>query len=686
MRKFFAILLLLTGSALGQIFPAKYHTYAEAIFELDSLASSNPAICWMDSIGVSTRDSITIWALKISDNVIIDEDEPAAFFCAGVHADELLGVEVALGFAKDIVSKYNLGDTAAVNYVNNIEIFIVPFINPEGHIVVESGDLDWRKNKCDNDHNGIFDYHDGVDNNRNYDFGWSIDTDPGATTPESLMYKGTAPFTQSENIAMATFAWKYRPMLALDYHSPTYGRSEVAYYNWYWYSTDGGHGFAPDEALMKQICDAYCFRIINDAGDSCYEARRALVNKGDFKTYFYGNFGTVSFSVEISDTTIQDTSLVDGIVARHLPGEYYLLQRILGPGITGIIRDSLTDAPLEAEVQVLERINADINPRLSRPDYGRYRRVLAPGTYTLRFIKNGYQTRTINSVVVANGPPTVVNVKLYPTGTPPPPTPILAWPTDGASLDTNYVTLRWHPSALATGYVVEIGLDSLFAGIFERDSVVVDTFYSNTLAFQEGNYFWRITAFNSGGYSGRSDVRDYRIVLLPETPILIWPPNNHEFDSGFVDFAWHRSQRAREYIIEIATDSLFANVVFEDSTLNDTTLGTTGLTNPGRYFWRLRAKNIYGYSNYSQIRAFRIANSSISYMPGDVNGDSQVMGSDVTYLVRYFKGLGLPPPVEVNGFYPGADANGDCQNRGGDVTYLVAFFKGGPPPVDGHCF
>jgi hypothetical protein len=44
----------------------------------------------------------------------------------------------------------------------------------------------WRKNKCDNDSNGVFDFHDGVDNNRNYDFGWSIDTDPEATTPESL--------------------------------------------------------------------------------------------------------------------------------------------------------------------------------------------------------------------------------------------------------------------------------------------------------------------------------------------------------------------------------------------------------------------------------------------------------------------------------------------------------------------
>jgi len=686
MRRLFVIFLLIAGGAFGQTFPAKYHTYSEAISELDSLALSNPAICRLDSIGISTRDSITIWALKISDNVATKEDEPAAFYCAGVHADEILGVEVALGFAKDIVRKYNLGDTAAVNYVNNIEIFVVPFINPEGHIVVEQGDLDWRKNKCDNNLNGIFDYHDGVDNNRNYDFGWSIDTDPAATTPESLMYKGTAPFTQSENIAIAAFAWEYRPMLALDYHSPTYGRSEVAYYNWYWYSTDGGHGFAPDEALMKQICDAYCSRIINDAGDSCYEARRALVNKGDFKTYFYGNFGTVSFSVEISDTTIQDTSLVDGIVARHLPGEYYLLQRILGPGITGIIRDSLTNLPLEAEVQVLERMNADINPRLSRPDFGRYRRVLAPGTYTLRFLKTGYETRTVNNVVVANGPPTTVNVKLYPTGTPPPPAPLLAFPADGAQLDSNRVRFFWHPVATATGYTIEIAHDSLFFSIFERDSAVVDTFYSNFNGFAEGRYFWRVTARNSGGNSPRSAVWDFDVLLYPEIPLLISPLNGQTIDTSYVDFVWHRSRRADSYILEISVDSLFGSVISADSMVTDTHFVDAGPLVEGRYYWRVSARNHYGYSARSLTRAFTISDSTFAYIPGDVNGDLQVMGSDVTYLVRYFKGLGLPPPVEVNGFYPGADANGDCQNRGGDVTYLVAFFKGGPPPVDGQCF
>jgi hypothetical protein len=779
--RIFLSFLLLTGSAFGQIFPAKYHTYAEGYAEIQSLAATHPSICRIDSIGFSNRDSVTIFALKISDNAAVDEDEPAALICSGTHADEILGPEVSIGFAKNIIQKYDSGDTAAVNYINNIEIFVVPFVNPDGHIWVEQGHTAWRKDRSDNDGNGIIDSHDGVDNNRNYDFGWSIDAGDSVTSPDSLMYKGPYAFSEAENRAIAAFGQKYKPLVALDYHSPSYGRSEVAYYNWYWYSSQGGHGYAPDESMMGEICRQYASRIIDDPGDSCYEARRGLVNKGDFKTYFYGNFGSIAFSVEISDTTIQDTSMADGIVARHLPGEYYLMQRILGPGVTGIIRDSLTLAPLTAEVQVLERINEDINPRYSRPDYGRYRRVLTAGNYTLRFIKSGYYSRDI-SVTVGSGAPTVTNVKLYPIDQPQPPAaPLLVSPSNGGAVYSTPTTFIWRSSATATRYIIEIARDSLFTTIFAQDSNRVDTTYQNSTPFVAGDYFWRVTASNALGNSPRSQSFKFKVIFAPATPVLIAPVNNSTFDTTVVSFVWHKSATATRYIIEIARDSLFMTIFAQDSNrvdttyhnsipfvagdyfwrvtasntagnsprsqslkfkvifapaaplliapINDTTFDTavvsfvwhksTGATSyvieidndslfsspleidsaladtsytnsvpfvSGHYYWRVTAHNNAGYSGRSQKASFTIEINTISYIPGDVNDDHEIRGSDVTYLVRYFKGLGPPPPIIVSGFYPGADANGDCSNRGSDVIYLVNYFKGGNPPIDGQCF
>ena len=64
-----------------------------------------------------------------------------------------------------------------------------------------------------------------------------------------------------------------------------------------------------------------------------------------------------------------------------------------------------------------------------------------------------------------------------------------------------------------------------------------------------------------------------------------------------------------------------------------------------------------------------------TYVRGDANGDGNLNGVDVIYLVAYFKGGPAPNPIEAG------DANGDGSTNGLDVIYLVNYFKGtGPPP------
>jgi hypothetical protein len=69
------------------------------------------------------------------------------------------------------------------------------------------------------------------------------------------------------------------------------------------------------------------------------------------------------------------------------------------------------------------------------------------------------------------------------------------------------------------------------------------------------------------------------------------------------------------------------------------------------------------------------------YLLGDINGDGNRMGADVTYGVRFFKGLGAQPPdscfMDSTGayLYVAGDVNGNCEFRGSDITRLVAFFK-----------
>ncbi len=76
------------------------------------------------------------------------------------------------------------------------------------------------------------------------------------------------------------------------------------------------------------------------------------------------------------------------------------------------------------------------------------------------------------------------------------------------------------------------------------------------------------------------------------------------------------------------------------------------------------------------------------YMPGDVNGDLLIIGSDVSYAVNYFRGVGDCPPDSCfnehnqSWLYVAADVNGDCAFIGSDVTYLVNYFRGiSPSPL-----
>ncbi|RKX18256.1 MAG: hypothetical protein DRP26_05535 [Candidatus Zixiibacteriota bacterium] len=75
------------------------------------------------------------------------------------------------------------------------------------------------------------------------------------------------------------------------------------------------------------------------------------------------------------------------------------------------------------------------------------------------------------------------------------------------------------------------------------------------------------------------------------------------------------------------------------------------------------------------------------YVPGDINGDDNVMGNDVTYGVRYFKGIGPQPPDSCwndstsSWLYSAGDVNGSCTFMGNDITFLVGYFKGCNPEI-----
>lgn len=385
----------------------RYHHHAEVLAQLDSLARQHPGLTRLDTIGVSTRDSLPIPALMISDHAACDEDEPAVLFIGGHHAEEVLGVEICLYLAQDLLKRYGL-DSAITDWIDNREIWIIPDLNAEGHeVVINDLDTTWRKNKRDNNRNGVFDIEDdGVDLNRNYDFYWFLG---GARDSSYEYYRGPGPFSENETRAVRDLVQRRPFILAVSYHSARTGLGQVVYYPWH-----HAGGYAPDIPFIRLVADSLAKSIPRDDGNGTYFALIGEGLEGNARNWLYGTAGIFAFDIEVSTTCQPPGAKVDSICIRNLGGAYYLLKKASSCIITGLVTDSRTGQPLAAEIILNGFYDPLLTPRGSDPHFGRFRRIVNPGTYSLTIQRTGYRSKTITSVSAAHGAETKLDIALEP--------------------------------------------------------------------------------------------------------------------------------------------------------------------------------------------------------------------------------------------------------------------------------
>src|SRR3954470_18435385 len=127
------VALVAPASAAGADFPTGwqgFHTYAEMSADVAAVAGAHPDIVKRVAIGTSYQGR-TIWAVKISDNVNIDENEPEVLFDGLTHSDEHMGLEMTLHIMHWLVDGYG-HDARITSLVNNRETWIILAVNPDG--------------------------------------------------------------------------------------------------------------------------------------------------------------------------------------------------------------------------------------------------------------------------------------------------------------------------------------------------------------------------------------------------------------------------------------------------------------------------------------------------------------------------------------------------------------------------
>ena len=223
-----------------------YHSYDSMVDELNSLSEKFPDISVLYELGQSIENR-SILAMKISDNPSLDEDETKILVAGNHHAREIMTVEVPIFMINYFLVGYDK-DAGIKEIVDNNELWFVPMANPDGHVIVETTDPYWRKNARDNNGDGVINYEDGVDLNRNYGYTWGYDDYGSSPDPSSSSYRGTEAFSEPETRAIRDLVLENNFSYVLDYHS--YG----GYILYPWGHIYGG---TPDNAEFKDIANRF---------------------------------------------------------------------------------------------------------------------------------------------------------------------------------------------------------------------------------------------------------------------------------------------------------------------------------------------------------------------------------------------------------------------------------------------
>ncbi len=364
-----------------------YHDYAGVTSFLASYAASYSDVCSLVSLGQSVLGR-ELWALKISDNPLLEEDEPEFKYVSTMHGDERIALEMSLYLIDHLLTGYG-SDPDVTELVDETEIWIVPLMNPDG---LESGS---RYNA------------NGVDLNRAFP--------DGAVSSIGTVF--TAPltdFSEFEPEVAAIMQWGIAnsATLSANLHS---GALVVNYP----YDNDGLGDVdspTPDDALFEYLSETYSSLNLPMWNSSSFP--RGITNgaawysmTGGMQDWNYRYLSCNEVTIELSDVKTPAESLIDAYWNDNRDAMLAYMGAV-HMGIRGLVTDAVTGEPVYAQITIA----GNAHPVYSDPDVGDYHRLLLPGNYDVTLGAPGYSSRTISGVSVIGEGPTRLDVELTPLG------------------------------------------------------------------------------------------------------------------------------------------------------------------------------------------------------------------------------------------------------------------------------
>ena len=163
------------------------YTYDELLEDVAALSEKYSDFISYDFIGQSVQGRY------IPVIVLGNADAPHKIMIqSSIHAREYLTAQMTMIITEYMACNYALGNNLDV--YQNTCFYIVPMTNPDGVTIAQTTNANWKSNA------------NGVDLNRQFNVGWETLNTKGVTSPGSQYFKGYAPETEPEVIALETLA------------------------------------------------------------------------------------------------------------------------------------------------------------------------------------------------------------------------------------------------------------------------------------------------------------------------------------------------------------------------------------------------------------------------------------------------------------------------------------------------
>jgi len=139
---------------------------------------------------------------------------------------------------------------------------------------------------------------------------------------------------------------------------------------------------------------------------------------------------------------------------------------------------------------------------------------------------------------------------------------------------------------------------------------------------------WAVISFVTN--SGKELIKRYsnkQQMKIPPAPKLIYPAKDTEELGVSINFKWSRSKFDSIYTIQVSTDIDFGTFVLNQNNIKETIFGKSGLSINTDYYWRVKAANYLGESQWSETWSFKTYSLDVKLLSPSNNGIVQTLSN-----------------------------------------------------------